>query len=69
MNTLQRGDAIPPFTTVDQDENTISLSDFTGKKASCFFTQGPIHRDVLLRPVISEIIIKHYRTRATNCLV
>ena len=37
MNTLQPGDAIPPFTTVDQDENTVSSSDMTGKKSIVFF--------------------------------
>ncbi len=37
MNTLQQGDTIPPFTTVDQDENTVSSSDMTGKKSIVFF--------------------------------
>lgn len=37
MNTLQSGDTIPPFTTVDQDENTVSSSDFKGKKSIVFF--------------------------------
>ena len=37
MNTLQSGDTIPSFTTVDQDENTVSSSDFKGKKSIVFF--------------------------------
>ena len=37
MNTLQQGDIIPTFTTVDHDENTISSSDMTGKKSIVFF--------------------------------
>ena len=32
MNTLQPGDTVPSFTTVDQDEKTVSSSDLTGKK-------------------------------------
>ena len=32
MNILQPGEAIPSFTTVDQDENTVSSSEMTGKK-------------------------------------
>ncbi len=37
MNTLQMGDAIPKFTAVDQNENSISLSDFKGNKSIVFF--------------------------------
>ena len=37
MNTLQVGDAIPKFSAVDQDENSISLSDFKGNKSIVFF--------------------------------
>ena len=37
MNTLQIGDAIPKFTAVDQNENSISLSDFKGNKSIVFF--------------------------------
>jgi len=37
MNTLQPGDAIPPFTTVDQDENIVRSTDMAGKKSIVFF--------------------------------
>lgn len=37
MNTLQPGDAIPPFTSVDQDENIVSSSEMAGKKSIVFF--------------------------------
>ena len=32
MNTLQVGDYVPSFTTVDQDENSFISSDLIGKK-------------------------------------
>ena len=37
MNTLQPGDAIPPFTTFDQDENIVRSTDMAGKKSIVFF--------------------------------
>ena len=37
MKTLQAGDTVPSFKTVDQDENTISSSDFNEKKSIVFF--------------------------------
>ena len=37
MNTLQPGEFIPHFTSVDQDENIVSSSDMTGKKSIVFF--------------------------------
>ena len=37
MNTLQPGEVIPSFTTVDQDENTVSSSEIIGKKSILFF--------------------------------
>ncbi|MEB8329240.1 thioredoxin-dependent thiol peroxidase [Flavobacteriaceae bacterium KMM 6897] len=37
MNTLKEGDKVPAFTSQDQDGNTISLSDYTGKKLIVFF--------------------------------
>ena len=37
MNTLQPGEAIPPFTTVDQDENIVRSTDMAGKKSIVFF--------------------------------
>lgn len=37
MTTLKVGDKAPNFKAIDQDENTISLSDFKGKKLVLFF--------------------------------
>lgn len=37
MTTLQEGDKAPDFKGVDQDENTVQLSDFAGKKLILFF--------------------------------
>ena len=37
MNTLKVGDKVPDFTTTDQDGNTVSLSDYSGKKLIVFF--------------------------------
>ena len=37
MNTLKVGDKVPEFVSKDQDGNTISLSDYTGKKLIVFF--------------------------------
>ena len=37
MNTLKQGDAVPNFTAKDEQGNTISLSDYKGKKLVVFF--------------------------------
>ena len=37
MNTLQVGDKVPGFVSKDQDGNTISLADYSGKKLIVFF--------------------------------
>lgn len=37
MKTLKAGDKVPNFTSTDQDGNTISLSDYNGKKLVVFF--------------------------------
>jgi peroxiredoxin Q/BCP len=37
MKTLKAGDKVPNFTSTDQDGNTISLSDYKGKKLVVFF--------------------------------
>ncbi|WP_290696190.1 thioredoxin-dependent thiol peroxidase [Lacinutrix sp.] len=37
MNTLKQGDKVPDFTVNNQDGNTVSLSDFKGKKLVVFF--------------------------------
>jgi peroxiredoxin Q/BCP len=37
MNTLKTGDKVPEFTAVDQDGNSVSLSDYKGKKLVVFF--------------------------------
>jgi len=37
MTTLQEGDKAPDFKGVDQDENTVQLSDFASRKLILFF--------------------------------
>jgi len=37
MNTLKQGDKVPDFTVNNQDGNSVSLSDFKGKKLVIFF--------------------------------
>lgn len=37
MQTLKTGDKVPHFTTVDDSGNTVSLSDYSGKKLIVFF--------------------------------
>ncbi len=37
MKTLQAGDKVPNFTSTDQDGNSVSLSDYSGKKLVVFF--------------------------------
>ncbi len=37
MDTLKAGDKVPNFTVNDQDGNSISLSDYAGKKLVVFF--------------------------------
>ena len=37
MNTLKIGDKVPNFTALDQDGNSISLSDYKGKQLIVFF--------------------------------
>lgn len=37
MNTLKTGDKVPEFTALDQDGNSVSLSDYKGKKLVVFF--------------------------------
>ena len=37
MNTLKAGDKVPEFTAMDQDGNSVSLSDYKGRKLVVFF--------------------------------
>lgn len=37
MKTLKEGDKVPPFQALDQDGNTLSFSDYKGKKLVVFF--------------------------------
>ncbi len=37
MNTLKVNDKVPEFSAIDQDGNTINLSDYSGKKLIVFF--------------------------------
>ena len=41
MKTLQVGDLAPQFTLLNQDNQSISLSDFKGKKYLCIFIPKP----------------------------
>ena len=37
MSTLQAGDPTPDFSAPDQNENTVGLADFKGRKLFLFF--------------------------------
>lgn len=37
MKTLQAGDSVPNFNSIDQDGNPVALSDYKGKKLVVFF--------------------------------
>jgi len=37
MNTLKAGDKAPSFILQDQNDNTVSLADFAGKKVVVYF--------------------------------
>jgi peroxiredoxin Q/BCP len=37
MTKLQAGDPTPGFTATDQNENTVTLTDFKGRKLFIFF--------------------------------
>jgi len=37
MSQLQSGDPAPAFSALDQNGNTVSLADFTGRKLFIFF--------------------------------
>ena len=65
MNTLKEGDQVPEFNAKDQDGNTISLSDYKGKKLVVFFypkasTPGCTAEVCNLRDNYSELKSKGY---------
>ncbi len=65
MNTLKEGDQVPAFSAKDQDGNTISLSDYKGKKLVVFFypkasTPGCTAEACNLRDNYSELKNKGY---------
>ena len=37
MNTLQAGDPAPQFSLFDKDDNSVSLSQFNGKRVLVYF--------------------------------
>lgn len=65
MKTLQEGDAVPNFNSTDQDGNSISLTDYKGKKLVVFFypkanTPGCTAEACDLRDHYSELQKKGY---------
>ncbi|MGD1946085.1 MAG: thioredoxin-dependent thiol peroxidase [Croceivirga sp.] len=65
MNTLKAGDKVPNFTSKDQDGNTVSLSDYSGKKLIVFFypranTPGCTAEACNLRDNYAELQAKGY---------
>ena len=66
MNTLQVGDNVPLFTTVDQDENSFISTDLKGKKSILFFypranTPGCTAEACNLRDKYSLLKVKVYK--------
>ena len=55
---LQVGMKAPDFSVQDHDGNTVTLSDYAGKKVVIFFYPRPIPLVVLSKHVIYEIIIR-----------
>src|SRR5690606_11617998 len=60
MDTLKAGDKVPMFTAKDQDGNTVSLSEYMGKKLIVFFylkasTPGCTTEDCNLRDNFAEL--------------
>ncbi|GGW25977.1 thioredoxin-dependent thiol peroxidase [Arenibacter certesii] len=65
MNTLKVGDKVPSFSAMDQDGNTIKLSDYEGKKLIVFFypkasTPGCTAEACNLRDNYSELQAQGY---------
>lgn len=65
MNTLKVGDQVPDFTVPDQDGNTISASDYKGKKWVVFFypranTPGCTAEACNLRDHYAELQVQGY---------
>jgi peroxiredoxin Q/BCP len=65
MKTLKAGDKVPNFTVNDQDGNSVSLSDFHGKKLVVFFypaanTPGCTAEACNLRDHYSELQARGY---------
>src|SRR5210317_1171844 len=65
MNTLKTGDKVPEFTAVDQDGNSVNLSDYSGKKLVVFFypkanTPGCTAEACNLRDNYAELQSKGY---------
>ena len=65
MDTLKAGDKVPNFSVNDQDGNTISLSDYSGKKLVVFFypkanTPGCTAEACNLRDHYAELQVEGY---------
>lgn len=65
MNTLKKGDKVKDFTVNDQDGNSVSLSDYKGKKLVVFFypkasTPGCTAEACNLRDYYKELQDKGY---------
>ena len=55
---LEIGKKAPDFTLLNQDNESISLSDFKGKKVILYFILEIIHLDVLNKHVVLESYIQ-----------
>lgn len=65
MNTLQVGDKVPDFSVTDQDGNSVSLSDYNGKRLIIFFypranTPGCTLEACNLRDNYTELLAQGY---------
>ncbi|MCB0374318.1 MAG: thioredoxin-dependent thiol peroxidase [Sinomicrobium sp.] len=66
MQTLKAGDKVPHFTATDENGNTISLSDYAGKRLIVFFypkanTEGCTAEACNLRDNYAELQARGYR--------
>ena len=50
MKTLQAGDKAPQFSLQNQNDETVSLADFAGKKVLVYFMQKQLNQDAQYKP-------------------
>ncbi|BAV94285.1 thioredoxin-dependent thiol peroxidase [Ichthyobacterium seriolicida] len=72
MTHLKKGDVAPHFTSKDQDGQTVSLSDFKGKKLVLFFypranTPGCTAEACNLRDNYSKLEENNYQVLGVSC--